>query len=514
MRRDTTLLRFLHSTLISAPQLVIQLYAIMLALSPTDSIFDPVSPPILAAAGLCILSLVYAITAFTTNDRLSGKNRRVILPAHILQSLWYLCTMASRVTALAVFAYVHGYWVYVLVAGHWILMLLLLFIQRTTFCADIELQPSASGSPPERTYKRRWSLEIPFYLITATVYIFTFFNMKHEKSRYWVTLFHLLMFAENVTMGVLFFVRHSSLIYAQAALVIVVGLYPLGMLFMVVYYLFCHPKSTKRWYWVGIPRKIKCCCTGSKRGEATIGGFRNHSSVVISGPTLISHNGYLPDNMLPVGVPTSPLPEGISEAMGHTAHEGNTTAQNSSSSSSRRATDGGSARAGQQQEVGNETSSPAIVSPNSRNANNSYMAPHSATTTSESNTAFSDIHSQFVPSDTDMDSNVVLEEEHVDTVIDTPLVGFTPEPFDVHAVQMLRHDRRTKSVESQRTDTVDTGIELESDDVALTPGTTTASRPEDVHHRFIDIPAKRKDYFSERSRLEQHYFPEVTEAQQ
>ena len=528
IRRDTTFLRFLHSTLVSAPQLVIQLYAILLALSPTSPIFtSPINPPILAALGLCILSLVYAILAFTTNDRLSGKNRHVILPAHIVQSLWYLCVVASRVIALAIFAYSYGYWVFVLVAGHWILMFLFLVVQRTTFCADIELQSSSDGSPPQQLFKRRWSLEIPFYFVAASVYIFTFFSMKHGKSWFLLAPFHLLMFGENVAMGVLFYLDFSHLMYAQVALIIVAGLYPVGMFFMVIYYCLCHPRRTKEWYWVGIPRKISCkdcccwCCLGNKEGHDPI-GFRNRTSVVISGPTLISHNGFLPDNMIPVGVPTSSLTEGVSEAGdGTTRRERNMIVENENN---RMATDGRMGRMDQghiqqHQPRNNELSALAIVSPDSTtNANTdvNYMPQRSLTTPSESLPVFSDAPSQ-LPSelDTDMESNVMREGGHVDTVIDTPLAGFTPEPFDLHAVHMLQHDGRTKSIESQRADTIDTGIELESD-IALTPGTTSMTRPDDMngHHQFLDIPAKRKNYLSERSKLEQHYFPEERHHQQ
>lgn len=261
---------------------------------------------------------------------------------------------------------------------------------------------------------------------------------------------------------------------------------------------------------MGIPRRISCttycccCCSSKKQGEDAI-GFRNRTSVVISGPTLVSHNGFLPDNMIPAGVPRSPLPEGIGEAV-----DSNMTHQRSGMGTDRVAE-----RLTQRQQPRNQISSLAIVSPDSANENvNNYPGVRSVTTPSESNRSnpvFSDVPSQFLASelDTDIDSNVMRTEgENIDTVIDTPLAGFTPEPFDLNAVHMLQRGGRMKSVESQKADTVDTGIDMESD-IGLTPGTTNASRPEDVgQHQFLDIPAKRKNYMSERSKLEQHYFPE------
>ena len=395
-------------------------------------------------------------------------------------------------------------------------MFLFLVIQRTTFCADIELQPTDDGNSPQRTFKRRWSLEIPFYFVAATVYIFTFFNMKHGRTWYLLTPFHLLMFAENVAMGVLFYLSNPSLMYAKVALTVVAGLYPVGMFFMVIYYCLCHPSRTEDWYWAGIPRRISCstlccfCCSSDKRGGGgeALNGFQNRTSVSISGPTLVSHNGFLPDNMIPVGVPRSPLPEGISEAV----DAGPTHVRNAMPGVG---PDRIAARLTQRQEPRNQISSLAIVSPDSTNENVQDMDPRSLTTPTESNPVFSDVPSQFLASelDTDVDSNVI-RAENVDTVIDTPLAGFTPEPFDMSAVHMLQRNGRMKSVESQRADTNDTGIDVESD-VLLTPGTTSVNRQEDLgQHHFLDIPAKRRNYMSERSKLEQHYFPEEQRRQQ
>ena len=404
-------------------------------------------------------------------------------------------------------------------------MFVFLVIQRTTFCADIELHSSSDGGAPQRRFKRRWSLEIPFYFIAASVYIFTYFNMKHGKSWYLLAPFHLLMLGENVAMSVLFYLQFSSsLMYAQAALITVAGLYPVGIFFMLIYYCLCHPNRTKEWYWVGIPRKISCrdcccwccCCFGNKEGEEH-NGFQNRTSVVISQPTLISYNGYLPDNMIPVGAPTSSLTEGVTEAEDRiTHHQGSVVVENRNNTAA-----GDMARMNQrQQQNGNEFSQSGPDATTNANLgvgsyDASYMPQRSLTTPSESLPVFSDAPSQ-LPSelDTDMDSNVIHEVEHIDTVIDTPLAGFTPEPFDLHAIHMLQRDGRTKSIESQRADTIDTGIELESEDAALTPGTTSVSRPDDLvaaggnGHQFLDIPAKRKNYLSERSKLEQHYFPE------
>ena len=500
--------------------------------------------PVLSALGINILSVLYGTLSFATSDRVSGKNRRVILPAHITQVLWYLCLITSRLVALALLAYLHDYYVFALVGGHWILMFFFLLIQRTTFCADIERQNDG-----ELKFTRRLCLEIPFDLVAAAIYVFVYFNPKRGRTRYWAGIFHLLMLVENAAIGVLFFKRTEYpdiRFFPLSAMIFVIGLYFVGLSFMLCYYLFYHPKKTGNCYWVGCPRECHCCC--SQNEELIIPKpyqNRNSTSVIISDPTLVSHNGFVPKNLLPVG-PRSAEIENQKESIPHSQSvrlpNGHTNRSNDHVTRSRRSMteietrrriDNGNTTQITQFNSRARQSQDLIVSPSLS------VSPPSHTNTAQratgSNLAYSsdNIQSYHVQSDTDVSSCMV---ETMDTVIDTPIPGFTPEIVDTPAhVSMQTRITSQGSVaggggrgldtESQRTYTNDTGIDVDSD-LQLTQGTLGGEVElelagieggSDLHFQlhgkddqfrlpvFVDIPVKHKNY---RSGLEKHYFPD------
>ena len=515
LRRDTTLLRLIHTLLVSAPLSILHLYVLLqyvsdcLAPDTTCQIFN--YPSIYAAFGSSLATLLYSVLAFATNDRLSGKNRRVIFPAHLMQILWYVCVLVSRMLAITLFAYAYDYYIFVFLGGHWLVMFLFLLVQKTTFCADVIRETDSNV-----TIKRRWCLEIPFDFVAATMYIFAFFGFRRGNTRYWAAFYHILTYAEIATMGALFFIKFSStnhlFVFSLTSLTISAGLYPVGLLFMLSYYLFFHPKKTENWYWMGFPKSA----AGPRRESRNIGnrGFRNRTPegrVDISGPTLVAHNGFIPRTMLPDDVPSSPGHEGMMST-----NPADIITQSQRSSEQReewvvpRSTSTG---------TGHEfVSSLTMVSPNS--------AGQSTIVTSDAPLYVG--HSLVGPP-SDFDTGVSSGVLHMpqgeikgDTVIDTPLFGNTPDP-----IQQLRLKVDTSEPGTLRslTDTVDTGIDLGAD----TPLTQDPQDNNDFINcaefygnknrvdmnlgldidlpQFSDIPAKRNSFLAKKSPLETHYFP-------
>lgn len=520
LRRDTILVRFFHTFLSSAPHVVIHAYASVIALTSPSTLLNPLSPAILSALGISIISVLYTVLSFATNDRVSGKNRRVVLPAHLTQIMWYLCMIVSRVAALVVFGYAFEYYVVAVVGGHWLLTVFLLLLERTTFCADIERQNSG-----ELRFTRRLCLEIPFDLIAAGVYVFAYFNPKRGRTRVWAGVYHLVVLVENVTMAVLFYLNPPdsldafSSLYPLSTMIIVVALYPLGLVFMFCYYLFYHPKKTGNCFWIGCPRNCRCCSQVEQNGDEQVIGTKylhRNSRVIISEPTLVSHNGYVPKNLLPVG------PNAVAMANQNenqlNSHSQSISIPNGRVSRDRSLTEPEGRRAASNPTAGQQGSGSAqaavvspIISPNSSHTN-------TARTASESNR--SDLQTSEV--DTDFSSNAV---EASDTVIDTPLFGYTPETAMASEVGLMRPRLTSQDMDSQKTCTNDTGIDVDSD-LQLSPGTvggdmedmdgavgvapTGGEGRDDKGNEeirlpvFVDVPAKRGNY---RSGLEEHYFP-------
>lgn len=286
--RDAALLRFFHGLLITAPQVVIHLYTVSLSAN-SDEDFDAASDIPLYALATCMISLAYTILTFTTSNRLSHKQRRIVLPAHLLQVLWYVCFLSARIIAFALFAHAYGLYVFVIVAGHWILTFFGILRWRTTFCSDIT----------RNEIKSRWYLELPFDFVAACVYIFVFFNLKEGRTRFPSLAYHVLVFVENAVMVSLFFVDQTGLSYAPASIPVVVGVFVLGVCLMLIFYLVFHPRKTFEWYWIGVSRNACSCCASGEESEESTDSVEprpriDSKSVNISGPTLVSMNGAIP----------------------------------------------------------------------------------------------------------------------------------------------------------------------------------------------------------------------------
>ena len=517
LHRDAVLVRLFHSFLSSAPHLVVHLYATFVALYPPQGQFslDPVSPAVLSALAVSTASVLYTLLSFAVNDRVSGKNRRVILPAHLTQIIWHVCMVSSRVLAFVLFGYIFGYYVVAVIGGHWLFMVFVLLLERTTFCADIERQNNG-----ELKFTRRLCLEIPFDVLAAAVYVFVYFNPKRGRTRVWAGIYHVITLAENTVMGALFyvFVQNSDefdlpfYVYLPG-MVLVVSLYPVGLIFMFAYYLLYHPKRTGKCYWIGIPRKCCACCSGEDQSEEVdvVGTKYQHrnSRVIISAPTLVSHNGFVPKNLLPVGpnatIPNETTATSAGMPNGHVRRE-----QSLTESAVRRGPGAPSSGVGANtssdgaHDLGNSLT---LVSPFSSRTN-------TARTASESNPAFSDI----LPSELDTDFSSNNPGEANDTVIDTPLFGTTPEVADVSEAQLTRPRMVSQDTESQKTYTNDTGIDVDSD-LQLSPGmmgleeagaaagnvTSPPFGQKDLTLPvFVDVPVKRR---KSKGSLEKHYFP-------
>ena len=523
LRRDAVLVRFIHSFLVSAPHLVLHLYVTLVAISPTTAAptnsypipLSPLSPAVLSALAISVISVLYSTLSFSTSDRVSGKNRRVIMPAHVTQVLWYLCMLASRLIALALFAYLYHYYVFVLIGAHCITMLVLLLAQRTTFCADLERLPDG-----ELKFTQRWLLEIPFDIIASVMYVFIHFNLKRGPTKIWAGIYHLLVLAENTTMAALIYVSCSRdgvtslLFFPVITLALVIGLYVAGIFFMLCYYILYHPKRTDCCFWVGLPKKCCPCCLSESAKEEWGRGTNLRSQVgngvvFISEPTLVSHNGFVPRNLMPVGPRASEAAAEMASTDGVSCgaiSEGAATNQCTHHTQSMNALNGRACREDCISDMDARLSSSLIISANSaRNGlvgarrggrgrrtgevehddttstghmNSSVDTPIYATPRSCRTQTLSISNAARLLSGSNNAFSDGLASE-LDTIIDSPLFESSLITSDTRFSHKSHRSesggvgkgRGGKDVDSQRSCTDDTGIDMDSDP-QLTQGTT------------------------------------------
>lgn len=137
----------------------------------------------------------------------------------VLMFLWRLFTIGARVVCFALFASAFSYWIFIVVGCHWWVMFVWVFLQKNELCT------SSVG-------------EVFFKVVMATVHVFCFFNLCEGRTRLRYAIFYTLVYLENMAMMVTWhrFLPTESPWYVLPAMVFVLGLFFVGILFQVVYY--------------------------------------------------------------------------------------------------------------------------------------------------------------------------------------------------------------------------------------------------------------------------------------
>ena len=251
------MLRLFEAFLESAPQLVFQLY--VMAYHRRFNIESDWFTVI--AAGCSLVSLAWAIVAYTKALRDFMKDpASVSWIGVVLQILWRLFMVASRIVSLVLLAAEYGNWIFIAISLHWIIMTTWIVFQKTEFCSD-----SNGVKHPIH--------EFLFSVVIGFIYIFSFFNMKDGITRVRLISYYCIILVENTVCVVLWYpARHYYGNLEYPMLVVVWGGFLLGSLCMICYYNFYHPSFAVK----GICTRKKihgddksvvasitwcCCCT-------------------------------------------------------------------------------------------------------------------------------------------------------------------------------------------------------------------------------------------------------------
>eukprot|EP00057_Strongylocentrotus_purpuratus_P026360 XP_011680834.1 PREDICTED: uncharacterized protein LOC590700 [Strongylocentrotus purpuratus] len=215
---DVCMLRLFESFMESAPQVVLQLY-IMVATND-ENFWTGTS------AAVSLFSLCWALGAYSRAHRKVRRDKKVVSwPGLVLQTLWRIGMISSRVMALVLFASVFKAYIFLAVGIHWIGMMVWVHLQKTDFCTH----------PLE---------ERLFNCVVAVIYIFCFFNLKEGKSRKRVLVFYSIMFVENTVLLLVWYsYRTIGEWYNVAGFTIVFGGYGIGVVSMILYYRYLHPRN-------------------------------------------------------------------------------------------------------------------------------------------------------------------------------------------------------------------------------------------------------------------------------
>ncbi|XP_013872641.1 XK-related protein 5 [Austrofundulus limnaeus] len=216
---DASALRLLEALVVTLPQTLLQTYVLIC----TDI---GVKSPASVCFAVCLLSLAWALVLYARACSLIRPGHLQMTPAAILcRLLWRVSMLGSRFAVLMLFTRIFKQWVLGVIGVHWLGATFWMVSQQT----DIIRSTS------------RWRF---FNLVLGAIHIFLFLNVKYGQSRYRMAGFYLVMFLENA-----FLLLASSWLFAMVSWD-TVGIpaavfcsFVIGVIALVLYYRFLHPKS-------------------------------------------------------------------------------------------------------------------------------------------------------------------------------------------------------------------------------------------------------------------------------
>ncbi|XP_068597221.1 XK-related protein 5b [Brachionichthys hirsutus] len=216
---DASALRLFEALVVTLPQTMLQTYVLIC----TDI---GIKSPASACFAVCLLSLAWALVLYARACSLIRPGHLQMTPAAILcRLLWRVGMLGSRFAVLMLFTRIFKQWILGVIGVHWLGTTFWMVAQQT----DIIRSTS------------RWRI---FNLVLGAVHIFLYLNVKYGQSRCRVAGFYTAMFLENA-----FLLLASSWLFTMATWD-TVGIpaavfcsFLIGLIALVLYYRFLHPKS-------------------------------------------------------------------------------------------------------------------------------------------------------------------------------------------------------------------------------------------------------------------------------
>lgn len=144
----------------------------------------------------------------------------------------------ARILSISIIATLFPKWTAVACAVHWLVMTTWLsLLDRTGFC---------TSSPNGATKNERIG-EILFAAILGLVYIFTYITPSEGRTRTRYLVYYTVCFVENLVSTVMWaleaYPQVQNTWYFLPLLIFSIVPFIIGIVFMILYYLYCHPKQ-------------------------------------------------------------------------------------------------------------------------------------------------------------------------------------------------------------------------------------------------------------------------------
>ncbi|XP_068070397.1 XK-related protein 5b isoform X1 [Danio rerio] len=218
---DVSVLCLIEALTLSLPQSLLQTYSLF-------TLHPGLLSPVVVCIGLSLLNVSWFVVLYSRSCFLLRPAHLHMTPAALLcQFIWRAGMLSARVTSLMLFCSTFHWWTCGVLGFHWLIMMFWQVSQQTDICIN-------RGS---------WRL---FNFILGALYIFIFVNVKDGPSRYRMTGFYLLMLLENTFLLLLASDSFSGPSWDSMSVPLTVSCsFLIGVIFLILYYRFLHPKSTE-----------------------------------------------------------------------------------------------------------------------------------------------------------------------------------------------------------------------------------------------------------------------------
>lgn len=216
---DVSALRLFEALVVTLPQTLLKTYVLIC----TDI---GIKSPASVCFVVCLISLAWALVLYARACSLIRPGHLHMTPAAILcRLLWRVGMLGSRFAVLVLFTRVFKQWILGVIGVHWLGATFWMVSQQTDIIRSTT----------------RWRI---FNLVLGAIYVFLFLNVKYGQSRYRMAGFYTVMFIENALLLLasswLFTMVSWHTVGIPAA---VFCSFLIGLIALVLYYRFLHPKS-------------------------------------------------------------------------------------------------------------------------------------------------------------------------------------------------------------------------------------------------------------------------------